>query len=84
MAGSNGKELRWFGGEGVETKKFEEDDVRKRREQIMAIQEQLAKYLPQGRSLADELIEERRAEARRESEKNIGSWPSTFESWGNK
>jgi AbrB family looped-hinge helix DNA binding protein len=34
---------------------------------IESVREQLAEYLPKGKSLADELIEERRNEARRES-----------------
>lgn len=42
------------------------------RSRVRRVQESLAKYIPPGRSLADELIAERREEARREMEEELG------------
>jgi AbrB family looped-hinge helix DNA binding protein len=42
------------------------------RARVRRVQESLAKYIPPGRSLADELIAERREEARREMEEELG------------
>jgi len=42
------------------------------RSRVRRVQESLAKYIPPGRSLADELIAERREEARRELEEELG------------
>ena len=39
---------------------------------VRRVQESLRKYIPAGRSLADELIAERREEARREMEEELG------------
>jgi AbrB family looped-hinge helix DNA binding protein len=42
------------------------------RARVRRVQESLRKYIPPGRSLADELIAERREEARREMEEALG------------
>lgn len=42
------------------------------RSRVRRVQESLAKYIPPDRSLADELITERREEARREMEEELG------------
>lgn len=42
------------------------------RARVRRVQESLRKYIPPGRSLADELIAERREETRREMEEALG------------
>ena len=49
----------------VENMKHEDTDIKKA---IRRAQERVRRYVPEGVSLSDELIAERRAEARRENE----------------
>jgi AbrB family looped-hinge helix DNA binding protein len=46
--------------------------VESHRARVRRVQESLRKYISPGRSLADELIAERREEARREMEEGLG------------
>lgn len=63
------KQMGWKAGERLAlTVADQELSILSRRQAIQRIQEEVAKYIPAGVNLADELIQERRLEAQRDEE----------------